>query len=132
MKCTISPFGKSVQVNGSIKSLHPPCTGEAVSYGENPYTHANCTKQLRDLKDILQHKKKGSLARMQNRIGIRGFNQCYVKSLEMRSALKTEQSRTKEAERNFSQLTRVKLTTSEWERNLLGFVLKLQRRKANS
>lgn len=127
MKCTISPFGKNVQVDGSIKSLHPPCTGEAVSYGENPYTCANCAKQLRDLKDILRHRQKGSLGGVQDRIGIRGFNQRYAKSLEMQSALKTERSRRKEVERNFSQLATV--TTSEWERNLMDSCLSCDEEK---
>lgn len=129
MKCAISPFGKNVEVAGSIKSLHPPCTGEAVSYGENPYTCANCAKQLRDLKDILWHREKGSLAGVQDRIGIRGFNQRYAKSLEMQSALKMERSRRTEAERSFSQLTRIKLTTSEWERNLMDSCLSCDEEK---
>ena len=127
MKCTTAPFGKSVQVDGSIKSLDPPCTGEAVSYGENPYTCTNCAKQLRDLKDILRHREKGSLAGVEDRIGIPGFNQCYAKSLEMKSALKTERNRRKEAERNFSELSRVKLGTK-----FIGFMLELRRRKTDS
>ena len=75
MKCTINPFSQCVQVDGSIKSVDPPCTGKAASYGENPYSCANCAKQLRDLKDILRHRGKGSLGGMQDRIGFPGFNQ---------------------------------------------------------
>ena len=123
MKCIITPLGKTVQVDGSIKSLHPPCTGEAVSYDENPFSCTNCAKQLRDLKDILRHREKGPLAGMKDRIGIRGFNQRYAKSLEIKSALNIEQNRRKEAERNFSRLTRIKLTTSEWERSLMDSYL---------
>ena len=129
INCTIAPFGKSVQIDASIKSLDPLCTGEAYANGENPYTCTNCAKQLRDLKDILQHRGKGRLAGIQDRIGIRGFNQRYAKSQEMKSALKTEQNRRKEAERDLSWLTRVKLTTSRWERSLMDSCLSCNEEK---
>ena len=99
MKCIITPLGKTFRVEGSIKSLHPPCTDQAVFYGENHFSCTNCTKQLPDVKDMLRHLEKGPLAGMKDRIGIRGFfNQRYSKSLEIKSALNTEQNRRKEAE----------------------------------
>ena len=33
MKCTIELYGQLVQIDCSIKSVEPPCTGEAVSHG---------------------------------------------------------------------------------------------------
>ena len=47
-KCTRDPYGRSVQIDGSIKSIEPPCTGEALSQGESPYTCSSCCKQLRE------------------------------------------------------------------------------------
>ena len=55
MRCTINLNGQLVKVDGSIKSVDTPCTGEAVSHGENPYMCINCSKQLRESKDVLRH-----------------------------------------------------------------------------
>lgn len=79
-----------VQIDGGIKSVDPPCTGQAVSYGEHSYTCVNCAKQRRELNDTLRHRKKGNLGGTKDRIEIQGFNQRYARSLEMESALKIE------------------------------------------
>jgi len=47
----------------------------------------------------------------------------------MKSALKTEQNRKQEAERDLSRLTRVKLTTSKWERSLMDSCLSCNEEK---
>ena len=129
MRCTIDLFGQLVKIDGSIKSVDPPCIGEAVSHGENPYTCNNCSRQLRELKDVLRHREKGSLGSIRDRIGIRGFNQRYAKTLELQSALKTETRRRKEAEKNVMELSRVKLSRSEWERCLMDACLSCDEEK---
>lgn len=123
MNCTIFRSAQPVQIDGSIKSVDPPCTGQAVSYGEHPYTCVNCAKQLRELNDTLRHREKGSLGGVQDIIGIQGFNHRYARSFEMESALKMEKDHRKEAERNFADLTRIKLTVTEWERSLMDSCL---------
>lgn len=79
-----------MQIDGGIKSVDPPCTGQAVSYGEHSYTCVNCAKQHRELNDTSRHRKKGNLGGTKDRIEIQGFNQRYARSLEMESALKIE------------------------------------------
>ncbi|KAJ7377451.1 hypothetical protein OS493_029354 [Desmophyllum pertusum] len=128
-KCDINIYGQCVQVDGSIKSVDPPCTGEAVANGESPFTCMNCAKQSRDLKDILRHREKGSLEGIKDRIGMCGFNQRYARTLEMKSALKTETSRRKEAEKQVMELTRVKLSGGEWERCLMDSCLSYDEEK---
>ena len=123
MNCTIFRSMQPVQIDGSIKSVDPPCTGQAVSYGEHPYTCVNCAKQLRKLNDTLRQREKGSLGGAQDRIGIQGFNHRYARSFEMESALKMENDCRKEVEWNFADLTRIKLTVTEWERSLMDSCL---------
>ena len=89
MNCTIFRSAQPVQIDGVIKSVDPPCTGQAVSYGEHPYTCVNCAKQLRELNDTLRHREKGSLGG----IGIQGFNHLYARSFEMESTLKVHMTR---------------------------------------
>ena len=118
MECTINVYGNSIQINGCIKSIDPPCTGEAQSSGESPFTCMNCAKQGRDLIDVLRHRDKGSLGGVKDRIGVRGFNQRYAKTLELKNALKAESKGREEAERHVKELTRVKLSRGEWEKCL--------------
>ena len=87
MVCTINVYGRTIQINGCIKSIDPPCTGEAQSSGESPFTCMNCAKQQRDLKDVLRHRDKGSLRGVKDRIGVCGFNQRYARTLELKNAL---------------------------------------------
>jgi len=47
----------------------------------------------------------------------------------MESALKMEKDRRKEAERNFADLTRIKLTVTEWERSLMDSCLSCDEEK---
>ena len=82
--------GKPVQINGAIKSLEPPCKGEASSHGEHPYTCTNCFRQLRDLKNTLQHRRSGSLDDKANRLALKGFNKRYARRGEMMNALEKE------------------------------------------
>ena len=127
--CNINVYGRSVQIDGSIKSIDPPCLGEASPDGENPFTCSNCAKQERDLKDVLRHREKGNLSGMKDRIGVRGFNQRYAKTLELNNALKTESRRRKEAERHVKELTRVKLSEGEWEKCLMDSCLSCDEEK---
>lgn len=53
----------------------------------------------------------------------------YAWSLEMESALKMEKDRRKEAQRNFAELTRVKLTVTEWERGLMDLCFSCDKEK---
>ena len=129
MRCTIDLYGRRVQIDGSIKSIEPPCTGEALSQGESPYTCSSCCKQLRELKDLMRHREKGQFKGIQDRIGICGFNQRYAKRHELQSALKTETRRRKEAERNVMNLSRVKLSSNEWERCLMDACLSCDEEK---
>ena len=68
-------YGKLVQISGGIKSLHPLFKGEALPYGEHPYTCDNCFCQLKELKNTLQHQISGHLDGKTNRLGLKGFNQ---------------------------------------------------------
>ena len=65
----------------------------------------------------------------QDRIGIQGFNHRYARLFEIESALKMEKDRRKEAERNFADLTRIKLTVTEWERSLMESCLSCDEEK---
>ena len=82
--------GKVVHTRGGIKSLQPPCQEEALSYGKNPFTCENCFRQLRELKDIIQHRKSGSLYTKTNRLGLSGLNKCYARRGEAVDALEIE------------------------------------------
>ena len=129
MTCTINVFGSSIRINGCIKSIDPPCTGEVSTGGETPFTCVNCAKQQRDLKDVVRHREKGSLGGMKDRIGVRGFNQRYAKTQELSHALKTEANRRKEAERQVKELTKVKLSVLEWEKCLMDSCLSCDEEK---
>lgn len=110
--------GKSVKINGGIKRLDPPCKGEALSYGEHPYTCDNCSRQLRDIKDTLQHRQFGSLEGKRNRIGLKGFNKRYARKGEMVDALEVETQRRKLADKTVKQMVRRILSSKEWEDSL--------------
>ena len=129
MVCTINVYGKAIQINGCIKSIDPPCIGEAQSSGESPFTCMNCAKQQRDLKDVLRHRNKGSLSGVKDRIGVCGFNQRYAKTLELKNALKAESRGRKEAERHVKELTRVKLSRGGWEKCLMDSCLNCDEEK---
>ncbi len=66
--------GKVVQISGGIKSLKPPCKEEASSSGKHPYTCEDCFSQLRELQDILGHRRSGSLDGKANRLRLKEFN----------------------------------------------------------
>ena len=129
MACTILSSDQPVQLDGCIKSIDPPSTGQACSYGDHPYTCENCPKQLRDLRDTLRHREKGNLGGRQDRIGFQAFNQRYTRSCEMESVLKTERKQSKVAEQNFAELTSVKLSVVEWERSLMDTCLSCDEEK---
>ena len=65
---------KAVHMKGGIKSLPPPCKEEALSSGKHPYSCENCFLQLRELQDIIRHRKSGSLDGKLNRLAFRRFN----------------------------------------------------------
>ena len=85
----VSIRGKIVEIRGGIKSLDPPCQ-EAFSCGKHPFTCDNCHIQLCELKDIIQHRKSGSLHSKTNRLGFSGFNKRYAKRGETVNALEVE------------------------------------------
>lgn len=107
--------GKPVQINGAIKSLDPPCKGKASSHGEHPYTCTNCFRQLRDLKNTLQHQRPGSLDAKAKRLGLKGFNKKYARRGEMMNALEKESQRRKLAETEVKELVRKTLSPRDWE-----------------
>jgi len=115
---TVIINGKSVQISGGIKSLQPPCKGEAMSYGEHPYTCDNCFSQLRELKNTLQHRILGCLDGKTNRLGLKGLNRRYARKGEMMNALEVETQKRKMAEANVKQLVRRTLTPTDWEESL--------------
>ena len=115
---TIVVNGNDVEIQGSIKSLDPPCLGEALSYGNNPYACKNCAFQIRDLKNTLQHRQTSSYSTESGRIGLDGFNKRYAKKGEIRHAHETEVNRRKSAEKQISQLVRINLSPFEWEKHL--------------
>lgn len=91
----VSIHGKVVEIRGGIKSLDPPCQEDAFSVGDHPYTCDNCHTQLRELKDIIQHRKSGSLHLEANRLGLSGFNKRYARRSEAVNALEVETQRRK-------------------------------------
>ena len=107
-----------MQIRGEIKSLEPPYKGEALPYGENPYTCDNCYRQLRELKNTLQHRSRGRLDGKTNRLGLKGFNRRYARKGEMMDALEVETQKRKLAEANVKQLVRRTLTQRDWEESL--------------
>lgn len=88
-------YGKLVQISGGIKSLDPPFKGEALPYGEHPYTCDNCFCQLKELKNTLQHQISGHLDGKTNRLGLKGFNQRQARKGEMMDALEVETQKRK-------------------------------------
>ena len=110
--------GKVVHIRGGIKSLQPPCQEEALSYGEHPFTCENCFRQRRELKDIIQHRKSGSLSAKINRLGLSGFNKRYAKRGEVVDALEIETRKRKQSEEKMKQLVKTTLTPKDWEDNL--------------
>ncbi|KAJ7328574.1 hypothetical protein OS493_024494 [Desmophyllum pertusum] len=114
----IAVYGKEVHVKGGIKSLDPPCLEDAISFGDHPYTCANCANQLRQLKDILRHREVGSCNSLANRIGHVGFNKRYARKGEFSEALNKEVDRRKGAVKQVSALLQVKLSSLEWENQL--------------
>ena len=110
--------GKIVQIRGGIKSLEPPSQEEALSSGKHPYTCDNCFSQLRELKDIIQHRKSGSLYTKTNRLGLSGFNKRYARRGEAVDALEIETQKRKLSEAKIKQLVRATLSPKEWEESL--------------
>lgn len=109
---------KEVQVEAEIKSLDPPCLEDALSYGDHPYTCSNCASQMRELKDILKHRKTGTCNSLTNRIGHVGFNKRYARKEELSEALTNEVDQQKDADKQVSALLQVKLSPLEWENQL--------------
>jgi len=110
--------GKVVDIRGGIKSLQPPRQEEALSYGKHPLTCENCFRQLRELKDIIQHRKSGSLYTKTNRLGLSEFNKRYARRGEAVDALEIETHKRKQSEAKMKQLVRATLTPKEWEDSL--------------
>lgn len=102
--------GKVVRIRGEIKSLQPPCQEEALSYGKHPFTCENCFRQLRDLKDIIQHQKSGSLYTKTNQLR-------FLRS-EAVDTSEIETPERKQSEAKMKQLVRAMLTPKEWEDSL--------------
>ena len=115
---SVSIHGKIVQIRGGIKSLDPPCQEEASSCGNHPFTCDNCHSQLRELKDILQHRKAGTLNSKANRLGLSGFNKRYAKKGEAVNALEIETQKRKLSETKMKQLIRANLSPKDWEESL--------------
>ena len=110
--------GKVVQIRGGIKSIQPPCQEEALSNGKHPYTCDNCYFQLRELKDVIQHRKSGTLYSKTNRLGVAGFNKRYARRGEAVDALEIETQKRKLSEEKMKQLVRATLSPKEWEESL--------------
>ena len=115
--------GKVVEIRGGIKSLDPPCQEEAVSAGDHPYTCDNCHTQLRELNDIIQHRKSGSLHLKANRLGLSGFNKRYARRDEAVNALEVETQKRKLSEAKMKQLIRAKFSLKDWEESLYSACL---------
>lgn len=90
--------GKVLQIRGGIKSPQPPCQEVALSYGEHPFTCENCFRQRHELKNIIQHRKSGSLSDKTNRLGLSGFNKRHTKRGEADDALEIETRKRKQSE----------------------------------
>lgn len=119
----VSIHGKVVEIRGGIKSLDPPCQEDAFSVGDHPYTCDNCHTQLRELKDIIQHRKSGSLHLEANRLGLSGFNKRYTRRSEAVNALEVETQRRKLSEAKMKQLIRAKFSSKDWEESLYSACL---------
>lgn len=119
----VSIHGKVVEIRGGIKSLDPPCQEDAFSVGDHPYTCDNCHTQLRELKDIIQHRKSGSLHLEANRLGLSGFNKRYARRSEAVNALEVETQKRKLSEAKMKQLIRAKFSSKDWEESLYSACL---------
>lgn len=111
----LSIHGKVVEIRGGIKSVNPPCQEEASLCGDHPFTCDNCHSQLRELKDILQLRKAGSLNSKANRLGMSGFNKRYAKKGEAVNALEMETQKRRLSETKMKQLIRANLSPKDWE-----------------
>ena len=114
----VSIHGKVVEIRGGIKSLDPPCQEEAFSASDHPYTCDNCHIQLRELKDIIQHRKSGSLHLKANRLGLSGFNKRYSRRGEAINALEVKTQKHKLSEAKMKQLITAKFSPKDWEESL--------------
>lgn len=90
-----------------------------MSHSMHPFTCFNCAKQERELKNTLQHRQKGSLHGIKNRLSLNGFNKRYARKGEFEDALKKAENRRRSAEKQVKELAKVQLATRELEDCLL-------------
>jgi len=119
LKKTVRVHGKNITLTGGIKSLDPPCLEEAMSHGKHPFTCSNCTRQDRDLKNTLQHRRTGSLKDTTNRVGVSGFNKRYARRGEIDDALEKAEYYRRSAQKQIKEMAKVKLAPREIEDCLL-------------
>ena len=110
---------RDVRIVGGIKSIDPPCLEEAVPHGNHPFRCSNCAKQERELKNTLQHRRRGSLQDTKNRLGLSGFNKRYARRGELEDALEKEKSRLLCPQKQINKLAKVKHAPKEMEACLL-------------
>ena len=110
----VSIHGKIVEIRERIKSLDPPCQEETFSCGKPPFTCDNCHIQLRELKNIIQHRKSGSLHSKTDRLGLSGFSKRYAKRGEAVNALEVEMQKRKLSEAKLKKLIIVALSPKDW------------------
>ena len=116
---TIRVHDRDVRIVGGIKSIDPPCLEEEVPHGNHPFTCSNCAKQERELKNTLQHRRRGSLQDTKNRLGLSGFNKRYARKGELEDALEKEKSRRLSPQKQINKLAKVKHAPKEMEACLL-------------
>ena len=88
--------GKSVIIEGGIKSVDPMCTGKAQPFGSHPFTCDACDKQLSYLNDLVSKRKKASLSKDEGRVGRIGFRSTYGSKIECDKELSVMKKRNKE------------------------------------
>ena len=73
---------------------------------------------MRELKQILKHRKTGTWNSLTNQIGHVGFDKWYEWKEELSEALTYEVNQRKDADKQVSALLQVKLSPLEWENQL--------------
>ena len=90
-----------------------------MGHGKHPFTCSNCTRQDRDLKNTLQHRRTGSLKDTKKRIGLSGFNKRYARMGEIDDALEKAEYHRRSALKQIKEIAKVKLAPKEIEDCLL-------------
>uniref|UniRef100_A0A7M5TTT6 Uncharacterized protein n=1 Tax=Clytia hemisphaerica TaxID=252671 RepID=A0A7M5TTT6_9CNID len=117
-KSVIILNGKTLEIDGGIKSLDPPCLGTAFNVGPHPFTCINCYAQRVSFKDLISKRQNASLPTRESRIGQRGFRTSYATKEEMDEYNISIEKENKELKLQNKRLSRTLYSKKAWQKIL--------------